>query len=507
MIDAGGAEPEAPPGDPADSIRRNALFALGVKLSGAFFTGVLTLYLVRALNPSGYGVFTLAVSIGSLMLLVSDFGISASASRFIAERRGESVGIARILGDALSLKLAGATAVSAALFAAAGPIADAYGNQDLFWPMRLMALAVLGQSMLYLFAGFFEAIGRNVVGFRLITSESAVETTASIGLVLLGTGATGAVGGRAIGFCFGALLGVFLAIRAVRPARLRVGARSQWGYLPIASYAAALVVIEGAFALYAQIDTILIGVIISTTAAGLFGAALKFILFAQFPGMAFAGGIAPRVARHPDHPPNIEALQSGLSYLIVLQFALVPPLLVWAEPLTKIVLGPDYGGSVVALRFLAPYAFLAGISPLLALSVNYFGEARRRVIPAVATVVLNGILDVVLINALGIKGASIATDTAILFYVLAHLRICVLILGLDLSPIRGTFLRSGLAALAMAAVLFGFGTSDVGALELVVGGILALVVYLAVLIATKELSPEQLRMAWTYASDRLRHQS
>jgi O-antigen/teichoic acid export membrane protein len=500
------AEPKVPPRDPAESIRRNAVFALAVKLSGAFFTGILTLYLVRALNPSGYGVFTIAVSIASLMLLFSDFGISASTSRFIAERRGDSGGIARILGDALSLKLVAATAVSAALFAAAGPIADAYGNQDLFWPMRLIAFAVLGQSMLYLFSGVFEAIGRNVLGFRLITAESAVETTASIGLVVLGAGATGAAAGRAIGMCFGGLLGVVMAIRAIRPARLRVGRQAQWGYRPIFSYAVALLVIEGAFAVYTQIDTILIGAILSTTAAGLFGAALKLILFAQFPGLAFAGGVAPRLARHPDHPPNVEALQTGLGYLIVLQFALVPPLLVWAEPLTRIVLGPDYGGSVVALQFMAPYVFLAGISPLLALSVNYFGEARRRVIPAVATVVLNAILDVVLINALGIKGASLATDAAILFYALAHLRICIQMLGLELSPILGSFLRSGLAALAMAAVLFGFGTSDLGAAQLILGAILASATYLAVLLATAELTPGQLQSAWAYASDRFRRQ-
>ena len=136
--------------------------------------------------------------------------------------------------------------------------------------------------------------------------------------------------------------------------------------------------------------------------------------------------------------------------------------------------------------------------------MNYFGEARRRVIPAVATVVLNAILDIVLINALGIKGASIATDAAILLYVLAHLRICVLIMGLELSPILGSFLRSGLAALAMAAVLFGFGTGNLGAPELVVGAVLALVTYLAVLMATAELTPAQLQTAWAYASGTFR---
>lgn len=494
-----GGERKVSPGDPAESIPRNTLFALLERLSSAFFTGILTLYLVRALDPSGYGVFVLAVSIGSLVLLFSDLGISASASRFIAERRGDPVGIARILGDALSLKLVGATAVSAALFAAAGPIADAYGDQGLFWPIRLIAFSVLGQSLMALFEGSFQAVGRNVLGFRLVASEGAVEMTASLGLVLLGAGATGAAAGRAVGYCFGALLGVVVVMRAIRPARLRIGPRARWGYRPIASYAGALLVIEGAFALYTTIDTILIGAIISTTAAGLFGAPLKLTAFTQFPGLALAGGVAPRLARHRDHSPNIEALQTALSFLIVFQFALVPPLLVWAEPLTNLVLGPGYGESAVALRFLAPYVFLSGISPLLALSVNYFGEARRRVIPAVATVVLNAILDIVLINALGIKGASIATDTAILFYVVAHLQICVLILGLDLSPLLGSFLRSGLAATAMGGVLFAFGTSSLSALSFVAGAIAAVLAYLAMVRLTGEFSPDQVRLARGWA--------
>ena len=80
----------APGADPADSIRRNAAFGLATKLTGALFTGALTIFLVRELEPSGYGVFALAVSVGSLVLPFSDFGISQSTARFIAERRGQS---------------------------------------------------------------------------------------------------------------------------------------------------------------------------------------------------------------------------------------------------------------------------------------------------------------------------------------------------------------------------------------------------------------------------------
>ena len=75
---------------------RNTLFSFLTQFSTAGFTAVLTLYLVRALGPREFGVFTLAVSVGALVYLPSDFGISGSASRFIAERRGDDSAIAAL---------------------------------------------------------------------------------------------------------------------------------------------------------------------------------------------------------------------------------------------------------------------------------------------------------------------------------------------------------------------------------------------------------------------------
>ncbi len=492
---APGPETPAPgPEDPADSIERNAAFGLAVKLAGALFTGALTLFLVRALEPDGYGVFALATSIGSLVLLFSDFGISQSSARYIAERRGRHEQVGHVLGDALSLKLGASLLVSVLLAALAVPIAEAYDSQELVWPLRLVSLAVFAQSVMALFAGSFEALGRNSLGFRLALSESAVECGASVALVLLGTGVGGAVGGRAIGYAFGALLGFALVTRLIRPGSMHVGLRARWGFRPIATYAGALLIVEGAFALYTEIDTLIIGAVLGTTAAGFFAAPLKLLVFSQYPGLALAAGIAPRLARHPDHPPNVGALQGGLRLLVLVQFALAVTVVVWARPLVDLLLGDDYGASVEPLRLLAPFVLIGGITPLLALSVNYLGEARRRIPLAVATVAINAGLDLWLINAIGIKGASVATDVAVAFYAAGHLLICARVLELSLWPLALSVARAALAAVAMGLVLFAFGTGSLGVAEMAAGAVSGTLAYVAVLALCRELTRSDLAL-------------
>src|SRR2546423_11947756 len=103
----------------AGGAARNTLYALLTQLVTAAFTGALTLYLVRALGPRQFGVFSLAIGVGAIVLQPSDFGISGATSRFIAERRGDRGGVAALLADALRLKLVISGAISLLLIALA----------------------------------------------------------------------------------------------------------------------------------------------------------------------------------------------------------------------------------------------------------------------------------------------------------------------------------------------------------------------------------------------------
>src|SRR5690349_1231941 len=82
-------------------VMRNSAYSLAAQLSTAAFTAVLTLYLVRALGPTRYGVFALAVGIGALIVLPSDFGISSSTARFVAEHRHDERAVGALVASSL----------------------------------------------------------------------------------------------------------------------------------------------------------------------------------------------------------------------------------------------------------------------------------------------------------------------------------------------------------------------------------------------------------------------
>src|SRR3954462_6536137 len=110
-----------------DSIARNAAFSFAGQMVGGAFPAALPLFLVRALGPTEFGAFAIALGLGGLVLLPGDFGVSGSASRFIAEHRGDWGPIGGVLRASTRLKLMLPGPLALAMFVLAEPIADAYG--------------------------------------------------------------------------------------------------------------------------------------------------------------------------------------------------------------------------------------------------------------------------------------------------------------------------------------------------------------------------------------------
>jgi O-antigen/teichoic acid export membrane protein len=483
---------------------RNAAFAFAVQMTTAAFTAGLTLYLVRALEPAGYGIFSLAVGVGALLLLPSDFGVSPSAARFVAEHRSDRSSVTAVLAGALRLKFLATVVVCGALFLAADPVSNAYEAPGLAWPLRAVAIALFGQNLMMLFGGAFTAMGRVSVNLRLVLSESAVETVASLALVLLGGGVAGAAFGRAAGYAFGGLVAIGLTVRMLGWPSVDIRRRAGSRLNEVARYASALLAVDAAFTLFDQIDVLIIGALVGTAGVGLFQAPMRLVTFLHYPGYAIASGVAPRLARTKDRPPRIDAFRHALRFLIILQAALLAPVLVWAEPIVSLLLGPEYRASAGVLRALAPFVFLSGIAPIVSLTVNYLGDARRRIPIAVLTVLVNLGVDLALVPRIGIVGGALGTDLAYAIYVPGHLWICRSMLGISLIPFAPTLARSLAAALAMGLVLASFGTANLSLLDWFGGGLAGTAVFAVTLLATREISLTDLRSARRLVLERLR---
>lgn len=487
-----GDAPQRADVDADEGVARNTTFALFVQLTTAAFTAVLTIYLTRALGPAAYGVFALAVATGALLILPSDFGISQSAARFLAENRRDHRAVSLVLAGALRLKLVAALLVSGGLFASAPWVADLYGTPELTWPLRGVSIAVFGQSLMTLFLASFVALRRISVNLRLVFSESAVESSASVALVLLGGGAAGAAFGRGIGFAFGAAVGLALIARTLGWPAVDVRRSSEGQMRRIAGYASALIVIDAAFTLFNEIDVLIIGALIGTAGVGLFQAPIRLVTFLHYPGYAVANGVTPRLARSPGHEPDVAAFVTALRWVIVFQAALTAPVVVWADPIVELLLGPQYAPSAEVLRAIAPFVFLSGLAPLVSLAVNYIGEVRKRIPLAIVALLINVGVDLALVPRIGIVAGAIGGDLAYLIYVPGHLWICQRALGFRLRPLGLTLVRALAAGTAMGLVLLAFGTSNLSLVAWVAGAGLGTLAFVAVLIVTRETSPGEL---------------
>lgn len=473
---------------------RNAAYALAAQLTTSIFTAGLTLYLVRALGPVGYGTFALAVSIAGILVLPADFGISQSTGRFVAERLESPRAVGAVLAMAVRIKLLLGAAVAGLLIALAGPIAAAYGAPELVWPLRGVGFALFGQSVMQLAQTIFIATRQMSRNLALVASESMMELSASVALVLLGAGAGGAAFGRAAGYLVGAILGLAVLARLTGISIWRPGPDSPVSSRQFVGYAGALLIIDGTFALFNQIDILIIGGLLGTAAAGVFSAPVRLLAFIGYPGLSVAQAVAPRLAGLGlSQPGEVRRLGQALRLLIVVQLMIAVFAAVWAEPIIDLLLGDQYKGSVEVFRAITPFIFLIGLGPLVTLTLNYAGHARRRVPIALTAVAINAGFDFAFVPSMGIVAGSVGTDLAYGLFVGWHLYLCRSILGLALGPLSMTLVRSAIAMLPMIALLLGLQSDGLVLWEWALGLIAGPSLTAAMLVLVGETSVSELK--------------
>lgn len=484
-------EPE-PEGVPDPGVLRNTGLQFATQLAGVVFTGALTLYLVRALSSSSYGIYALAISIGSLLVLPAGLGLPMAVGRFLADHRQDLDQVRAILGLGLRLQVPVAVLASLALFAAAGPVARAYGHPQLEWPLRWAALAVASQALFGFLTSVSTSVRQSRVGLWMAVIESAVETLASASLVLAGAGAAGATLGKAIGYSVGAAGGLYLTLRLLGRPRRRVAARPPVSRRRLLSYTGAMFVVDLSFSALAQLDVLLIGALLSAAAVGSFSAVWRLLTVLGYLGIAVAGGVAPRLSLGSGSPDTL-AFSRAIRYLVIVQGLAIAPMLVWSKPIVTLLLGPGYPDSVEILRALTIYVFVSAPAALISVSVTYMGEARRRIPVVLGTLVLGLVAIYGLIQALGVVGAAFGDDIIVIVYVSAHLWICTRLITIDLRGLIWSLTRTLIAAGVMALPLLVIGVDHLDPVQWIAGLIAGGLAYFLVLLGTRELSVGELR--------------
>src|SRR6266851_4681887 len=376
-----------------ERVSRSATFALLAQLVGGVLTAILTIFLGRALSAGQFGAFTFAPSVITIFTLIVDLGIGSASGRFIAERRDQPSAAAAVFRTALRLKLITGIPATVALLVLAGPICNAFGARDAVWALRGCAIALLAQTLFNLVTGAFIALGKLRYNVVLATIESVAEVSATFPLVLIGSTAAAAAFGRAIGFTVGLTAGLVLVRRTIATRRVRDGTedpeQSVVSPRRILGYAGPLLLVDAAFRVFVSIDVLLIAAIVGGSARiAAFGLPMRLTVFFEYPAAAVASAVAPRLTRgHSDD--DVKLLAQSMRYLVILQMLFTVPLLIWPVAIMHLLFGEKYAEAPEVLRALAPFVLLSGIAQLTTLTVNYLGEAWRRVPIAILMLTVN----------------------------------------------------------------------------------------------------------------------
>ncbi|MFT3973084.1 MAG: lipopolysaccharide biosynthesis protein [Amaricoccus sp.] len=323
-------------------IRRSIAFSLVDKYAGIIL-GLATMAIVsRILTPEDVGLFMVASASVILIEAFRDFGVGAciiQAARLTPE----------LVRTAFTVMALLSVVFAALLWLAAQPLASFYGDPRLTGMIHIATLGFIAAPI----SNPLLSLLRRDLAFSKVAAVSIAAATANaavtIGLALLGFGAASFVWASvaAAGVMATGALAVRREFWVFRPT-LR-----EWRHvLPFGAWSSVVTLLG---LLFDYMPRFILGRVISIAAVGIYSRALSLC---QLPDRALLQAVQPVVlpalsARARDGGDMREPYFLGLASITALQWPALLCLALLAEPIVRLLLGPQWTETVPLIRILA----------------------------------------------------------------------------------------------------------------------------------------------------------
>jgi O-antigen/teichoic acid export membrane protein len=481
---------ETPPADvPAEE--REALLDIahgavvtsgGVSVQRAL-TSATEFVLARALGPSVYGVYAFAWRITHLLFRFVNFGGVQTLQRYVPALDDAPAARNRMAGLAYATTLTVGLGLGVALVAGADAIDVATVESPLFAPTlgAFAALLVL-TGVVKVHAALLRATGsaRGEVLFNRVL-RPAVRLLGAAGALALGYSVVGVAGAFVLGVGLLAAVGFPATVRTtgIRPTLRGAVAETRRFY----NHAAPIAVSALGIVFQNRVDVIMVGVLLTATAAGVYNVVLVMVSIAWIPLVAF-NQLMPPVASELHAAGETETLNAVYRTVARLVFTAALPILavqvVFGRELLAL-FGPTYvRGHLPLSIYLLGVAFgsaVGGNGWLMMMTDHQYARLALNWLLASTNVVLTYLF----VLEFGLLGAALGTSIAISAQNL--LEAVVLRHFEGLWPFDATFLKPVSATVAMGATMLAVRAALGGLLAVVVGSIVGLLVFLGTLVA------------------------
>jgi O-antigen/teichoic acid export membrane protein len=408
----------APGGDETLAVARNVSTRyLAILIEMAVGLVVLP-FNVSHLGKAAYGLWMLATSI-TAYFSVLDLGYSGALVKFVAQYRARHD--ARGLNEILSTLFCVFTLFGLVTCGVGGILALNLGRLFHIAPDQVATgRIVLLVTTLTVAVGMpFTVFGAVINGFQRYDLNnlaggacSVVVAVVNVAMLLLGFGLTGLVIATTTVRLLTYLVYRANAYRVFPELRLRLHFFARARLQEVTGFSVYMLLLDWANKINYSVDALVIGVFLDTTAVAIWAIAQRLAEATQRLTNQLNDVLFPNIVDH-DAASRLDRLQTIFLVATRLSLATVLPiggaLILMADPLVRVWVGPDFAGSAIILQLLALVVIIRVANATAGTVLKGAGRHRLLAFTNAATAVANLLLSVALIGPLGLPGVAIGT--------------------------------------------------------------------------------------------------
>lgn len=442
-------------------------FVIQKVLSFGFF-----IYYARLLGPEDTGRLVTALSLATLFGILIDLGFSPILIREISRARGRAQ---EFLGNVLWVKIFFAAITFLALLIFVYRLSGSYEpvtRQLVFFAGAITILESLTLSLYGVFRGFqdlrFEAIGSTLF-------QVAAVTVGVIGLQF-----TQHVFVPAAAMLVGAVVNFSYALASLkRKHHIRFSLAHSTRTLTFIIQLLWPFLIAGVFTkIYAFIDVVLLSLLAGEVYVGWYAAALKLILAIQFVPLAFNNSIYPAFSEYfvSARERLVRVFDRAMFFLAGISLPITAGLVVLADRVVPL-FSESFNEAVPALQITALALFFLFANIIFSSLLNAANAQRKNTLNLGIAVVVSIVLNLILIPSFQHIGTSVTFLVSATVLFLLNFYWARRIIAIRMRSFMSGLLKSGAAALGMAAALLALKEDLSIFLLIPLGGILYLLLF------------------------------
>ena len=378
-------------------------------------TAVATIAIIifaRLLGPGGYGLYTLAFVVPSILQLFVGLGVSTAVTRYVAFAlsTGDAARAASMTRTAVIFSLLFGLALSALDLALAPYFVVAFLHRpELVQYSQVTSVYVLAIAVTQCATSTLIGWGSmaQVSGFNVL--QSVVKLVLGVGLILAGFGVYGAISGHITSYLiegFAATLAIYLLrtrSSSGQPSHFFADLRAMVGYgLPLFTGS----IISG---LASQYATVILAAVVANAAIGYYQAALNVTVAITIISGAVANALFRSFAELHGLEEDIAlAFAYAVRYVSLILTPMVFFILAGAGPLFNLFYGSAYSQGIVLLKLVAiSYLPVAVGLTVLPSFFNGVGRSRFTMLISVSAAVALVLASLVFVFSLGLGAEGI----------------------------------------------------------------------------------------------------